>query len=153
MRSILEQINSTPSKAIEFAITGINRLSTKEGYVNDMSTFGSVSRTYEICYGCAATAAVQEMWMKDFTPENIYSADHRANALDLDPHELCKFESAIDSARGNSLEELGVFCDCDLSVEEATVDYIISSWINDGSTEYSLRVLNMVHAALISSGK
>jgi hypothetical protein len=153
MRSILKQINSTPSTAIKFALAGLDRLSKKEGYVINMGTFGLGDCTDRVCYGCAATAAVQEMWMEDFIPENINSVLERSGALDLDCYELKSFEAAIDAARRNNLEKLGDFCNYDLGIEEATVDYIIDDWIYDNSIEYFIRVLKLVYAVLISAGK
>jgi hypothetical protein len=153
MMSILTEINSRPSAAIKFALDGLDRLKDAAGYEIDMYTFGDYRSEDNLCVGCAATAAIQEMCKKDLTASTIYGAGRRAQALGLDRYELVRFEQAIDLARVNCLERLGRFCDCDLSTEEDAIDDIMENWVNDGTTAYSIKVLELVYSVLTAAAK
>ena len=59
--------------------------------------FGLISR--EVCYGCAATNTICEIAGITFTPENIWSTGHRADAVNATYDFMNGFECAIDYFR------------------------------------------------------
>lgn len=63
----------------------------------DMSTFGK--RRDGICFGCAATNALQYLAGKKFTPKNIVDRSDRARYLKIDYSILSNFEIAINALR------------------------------------------------------
>lgn len=96
MNTIRDKIKK-PSQAVRAMIDGLRRQSNREGFEIDMDTFGQVSR--EVCFGCAATCAVQEIY-GDLGADYDFSLTHyRAKMWGINQSDLEQFEFAIDNLR------------------------------------------------------
>ena len=83
----------TPNEVLDAMIQGLKNPSCQ---VN-MLTFGK--QRDGICFGCAATNAIQYLSGKKFTPDNIRGTHNRAEYLKINPKILSSFEIAIDQLR------------------------------------------------------
>jgi hypothetical protein len=142
--SIRDKVKSKPSVAITYAIKGLERLATKPGYCVNLHTYG---RAYDgICYGCAATAAIQEIAGKDLDESNIGNTQDRAKALGLEERELMAFESAINLSRSGRINKLLIFCG--LGVEENTdiISEVHDFWDSVSGTEIHCALTTLKYA-------
>ncbi|MCK5608229.1 hypothetical protein KAR91_40485, partial [Candidatus Pacearchaeota archaeon] len=64
----------------------------------DMTTFGNIDNN--VCYGCAATCALQQLYDVRFTSDNIFKRDR---VLDIDMIALAQFENAVDMFRTGNI--------------------------------------------------
>jgi hypothetical protein len=86
-----------PSEIVMAMVNGL-----KNAHYNvHMDTFGDYKDG--ICFGCAATNTICEIFQKKFTIDNILGRKSRADFLECDYVFLCDFEEAIDLLRrGNA---------------------------------------------------
>ena len=107
---------TTPSDALQAMVDGLLRNSRRKDFKVDMGTFGRAADG--ICFGCAATCAVQEASGKQFVFEElrgIYGLNSRFRNLSIGAQAEClgenyvklaTLENAIDGARQGYLREL-----------------------------------------------
>lgn len=117
IRTIVPKI----SDALQAMVDGLRKQSKRSDFKISMGTYGSSVLTNEdedegpnnpyICYGCAATCAVQEIAQKDLTCEDLLSEDRndQAIALGFYKQDIYEFESAINQARMGYLIEMAVY--------------------------------------------
>ena len=110
MRAIL---GGKPSRAIRAMCDGLQAQAKRPDFRILMDTFGSHIRG--VCYGCAATCAVQEAAGIQFGPENITGNLRRSSAIGCDRHDLAEFEAVVERLRNGNLISLGDYFGADLS--------------------------------------
>ena len=96
MRKI-KDIISKPSQAIRAMVEGLKAQSLRKDFVIEMGTFGSLQD--QLCAGCAATCAIQQIAGKNFTDWRIEKVLSRANFLYFEMGDLDYFEAIIDFIR------------------------------------------------------
>jgi hypothetical protein len=92
----IKELAPKPSDAIKAMLEGLRELPGDEFEV-DMGSFGRTSG--DVCYGCAATCAVFRLGGKVPRSEVMLGFTAQADYLQLNVHELRKFEIAIDHFR------------------------------------------------------
>lgn len=93
----VRDIIQRPSDAVMAMVEGIRKQRKRPDFCLDMDTFGMAIGG--ICYGCAATCAVQEIYNHDLNIHEIQSRLLKIRAFDADSIDLADFEKAIDSLR------------------------------------------------------
>lgn len=87
-----------PSEAAQAMVDGLRIQSKRSDFKIDMDDFGSTDG--KICFGCAATCAIQVLNKKDFTVEDLRSrAISRRQAVRAAADKVARFESAINCFR------------------------------------------------------
>ena len=109
--------------AIQAMIDGLFAADRRADFVIDMATYGSASDT--ICYGCAATCALQQITNCQLTHKTIYC---KGQYLDDDIYFIRRFESAIDSFREGISVPLQVFCGVHIPPHYHTWHLTTSNW-------------------------
>ena len=99
------------SVALQAMIDGLHYQSQRKDFKIAMKSFGDFNNNNGVCYGCAATCAVQKLSGVNFCDSSITGELTRAKFLDVNVHDLKDFEDAIDSARNGYLYELFVYMD------------------------------------------
>jgi hypothetical protein len=102
----IKELAPKPSDALQAMVDGLRTQSKRSDFKLMMSTYGSFDEKTGICYGCAATCTIQELAHQNLTIANIKRSEKRANALSFYPLQLMYFESAIDSVRTGTFDEL-----------------------------------------------
>lgn len=102
-----ELCQGKPSIALKAMVAGLLKMSQRADCRIEMGTFGDFENG--ICYGCAATAAIQELCQIEFTPHQFMRERDRVEALGVETSDLRAFEYAIDSARKGELMELFLY--------------------------------------------
>lgn len=117
---ILTTIQSKPSLALQYAIDGIYKQSKRPDFIVAMYTYGDYDPDRDLCFGCAATCAIQEIANINFNSETIYDHHTRAMSVHCSDDQLQTFELAIDKARVGHFNLLSRFCglNIDLAVKE-----------------------------------
>ena len=98
-----------PSQALRAMCDGLEEADSRPDFEIDMSTYGEVRNN--ICFGCAATCALQELLEEPFTALEIndrYISGRTLYAARLEPG-WDFFEFAIDEARKARLHTLFEF--------------------------------------------
>lgn len=97
-----EMCEGKPSKALRSMIEGLEAAEKRPDFKIDMGTFGRSADG--ICFGCAATCAVQQLTNYEFTPDNLMGENflNQSEALGCDPVDLIQFETAINGFRTGS---------------------------------------------------
>ena len=114
--SLTTKIKSlTPYELIDAMIQGLKNPSCQI----DMRSFGH--EIDGICFGCAATNAIQYLSGKKFTPDNIDGTYNRAEYLKLDKGVLNSFEFAIDHLRCGSIYTANIYL-AELRIPEIIYD-------------------------------
>lgn len=85
-------------RAVEAMIDGIQAQDQRSDFKIDMHTFGDVKSG--ICFGCAATCAVQQLAGVNLTATNIHD---RHETLNIDMNDMLAFEHAINVLRLGAL--------------------------------------------------
>jgi len=110
-----------PSEALTAMCDGLLKAERRKGFGIDMGTFGRVERVEgeegsgKVCFGCAATCAIQEAANVRFGPENIAGLGRRRKMVNrstgtrLTDNRLMSFERVMDSARRGYLYQLFSF--------------------------------------------
>ena len=94
-----------PSTALQYMVDGLLKQSKRKGFMINMETFGELEdidtgkKSKQICIGCAATCAIQQLANKNLNKENIQYLARRAKYLGFDYVELDAFEMALDKFR------------------------------------------------------
>jgi hypothetical protein len=156
MINILTAINSKPSTAIWATLQGLETQSLRDDYKTNMKTYGVYDMVSKVCYGCAATAAIQEIAGVNLDRTNIETVEERALALGFDIKELTAFEEAIDGARAGRLRLLGYFCDVDLNnTSDALLGFVTTSFpptLSSYDLAKSTAILKEAHRLLLADG-
>jgi hypothetical protein len=105
MKSIRETLK-VPSAALQAMVNGLRKQSKRSDFKIDMGTFGDAYGG--VCYGCAATCALQEISGIDFTLENMLW-HNLPYATPFSGQEISDFEDVIDAARSGYLLPLFTF--------------------------------------------
>lgn len=108
MKSIKDVITK-PSEALEAMVKGLIKQSKRKTFRIDFHTFGDSEYNTlgkKICFGCAATCTLQEIFKSNFPSNSIDNNYNRAKFLNIDIKELSEFERAIDCVRKATLYEL-----------------------------------------------
>lgn len=92
-----------PSDALQAMLDGLREIPGPNFKV-DMLNYGHVYG--DICYGCAATCAIQKATEVRLTPYNIKKTPLRAEAYNVELIDLIDFESALDEARMGRIDDL-----------------------------------------------
>ncbi|MCK5608227.1 hypothetical protein KAR91_40475 [Candidatus Pacearchaeota archaeon] len=92
-------LDITVLDAVQAMIVGIERQNERKDFEIVMSSYGGKIEIDSVCYGCAATCAIQELFKKDFTDKRIKDRWNRSEFMDCDEGDLYYFESAIDFFR------------------------------------------------------
>lgn len=100
----IKHIISKPSQALQAMVDGLIEQNERPDFEINMNTFGTTSNG--MCYGCAATCAIQHLTGEDFTAKNIEDDYERSQLLQIDGDDLEHFECAIDEARCGYLNGL-----------------------------------------------
>jgi hypothetical protein len=111
--SIKEKIQNKPSVALQFMLDGLIGQSERSDFEVDMSFYGDSLNG--VCYGCAATCAIQELTGINYNSEQISYRATRCKALSVSKDELGVFECAINGARNGSIKFLFEFCNLNSS--------------------------------------
>lgn len=106
--SILDAIKSKPSIALRHMVNGLIKQSKRKNFKIDMGTYGDSHGG--VCYGCAATCAIQSITKINFTSSSIKTTHDRVGIIEGEFSELNAFESAINQARQGSMRALFYFC-------------------------------------------
>ena len=109
----IKDIISKPSQALKAMIDGLREQDARQDFKIDMGTYGWVDPG-KVCYGCAATCAVQKVTGINLDIASI-SLENQAHRLGVEESDLDDFQTAIDTARSGSMAELfnyfGIFLD------------------------------------------
>lgn len=104
MKRIIDLVPK-PSDAINAMVSGLLKQSARKDFIIDMTTFG-VTRG-NICFGCAATCTLQEISSNNLaTNIDISGPLARSITYNLEFHDVCRFEYAIDNLRCGILHPL-----------------------------------------------
>lgn len=99
MKSIKE-LAPKPSDALQAMVDGLLAQSKREDFKIEMESYGEINDHGTICFGCAATCAIQQIAMKNLPIRyEIERRSFRAEYLELGYRELAFFERAINFAR------------------------------------------------------
>lgn len=105
-------LQGKPSIALEAMCDGLEKFDEAKGFVINMSTYGAVYK--KVCYGCAATCALQQLAGVVFTPSTIYDRHKAAGVVNgtalQAKADAMEFERAMNSARRGALLDLWKFC-------------------------------------------
>ena len=85
------------SDAVQAMYEGLLTQSKRKDFEIDMDSFGKSNG--KICFGCAATCAVQQATGINLTPASINTLKDRTTKLKIDYEDLHSFEHAIDMFR------------------------------------------------------
>ena len=113
----IKELCPTPYDAIFAMVKGLKKYSKRKRFLIDMTTFGRLSlmNNKKVCFGCAASCAIQEISKTSFKPNKLYSLDlhTRAQITNFDAKQLRDFEDALDIARMGQLDILFHFYNLD----------------------------------------
>ena len=112
MKTILGTIEGKPSNALQAMYDGLLKQDKRIGFVVNFRFFGGVLSD-KVCFGCAATCALQEISQVDLNPGNINLVGERAKAYGFENDETTRFEITMDYARNGNLYLLFGFCGLD----------------------------------------
>ena len=99
--------------AVKAMTDGLNNI-PNDNFKLEMISFGHYESNKlgkPICYGCAATCAIQQAVGKRFAPGNISSLKARSEALKIDHIDMDVFEQMIDSLRFGVISSLEDYYD------------------------------------------
>lgn len=104
---------SKPSQALQAMIDGLRTQSQRYDFKIRMGTFGHSDGA--ICFGCAATCAVQEIAQTNLSVSAMHYFVDRAAALNFELSGFAEFEGSIDTARYGDMGRLFEYFDLDYS--------------------------------------
>lgn len=97
-------------RAVEGMIVGLETQDARPDFMIHMGTYGGTHHGLagpDYCYGCAATATVQQLSGVNHTTDcNIAYKESRASLVHAPVDELIKFEQTIDALRSGYLGPL-----------------------------------------------
>ena len=91
-------------------VAGLKIQAARDDFTVNMMVYGDVNNQKSMCFGCAATCAIQEHTGVDFDADNITDRYTRAAAVDVDMDTMRRFEEAIEGLRCSAAGRLGIFC-------------------------------------------
>lgn len=97
MKKRIKDYIKLPSEAVQLMIDGLREQSKRPDFKIKMNTYGCFNG--DICFGCAATCALQKMTGINFTWDNILTTPARSEAVSIPQIEVNDFEVAIDWLR------------------------------------------------------
>lgn len=101
---LIKDIVTTPSAALQAMIDGLAEQSKRPDFEIDMRSFG---RSWGgICFGCAATCAIQKIGGKNLTEKYIRD---RAEFFGFGYGDMEFFEAAIDNSRAFNFTHLFIY--------------------------------------------
>lgn len=102
MKKITDYI-SKPSEALKAMVDGLINQSKRKDFKIDMKYFGRGVKG--VCFGCAATCAIQQITGRKFTATNVGDEDFekREKVMKVD---YCVFEDCINLARKGIMYDL-----------------------------------------------
>lgn len=132
MKTFRELCDNKPSRALQAMLDGLEAMENRSDFVIRMSTFGYA--LLNVCYGCAATCAVQQLAGYVFTPDD-YKRDGdttymQSQSIKADTLDLERFEFAINDFRLGSPNRLLNYFEVPLIAEVKTLmgdDFAMSS--------------------------
>lgn len=104
---LIKKIISKPSEALQAMVDGLLEQSERPDFEVNMKVFGAVQGG--ICYGCAATCAIQKIAGRNLDIDSIDSSTLRAWTLGFLRDDMLAFESAINMARTGDMGELFIY--------------------------------------------
>lgn len=132
MKTFKELCDGKMWRAVEAMIVGLETQSKREDFHVNMTTFGTVackssfgtfkaeeyhSKTNTVCFGCAATCAVQQLTGINFyTHHTVDKIIQRAELVSTSYNDLNDFETAIDDLRESDLLMLSQYMGVDIDV-------------------------------------
>ena len=130
-----------PSQVVRAMCLGLRNL--RENQRIDMTTFGNLGVTDQsVCYGCAATWAIQEMYGDELPMEYFEPDCGQLEGLGT-PHEgpIQDLECAIDSLRrGSPSDLLALFCGEEVAAKLlrncGTIDDLV--YLDNSTTQVAL---------------
>ena len=100
--------------AVAAMITGINNQDERDDFTINMEEYGDYLHDDEtgetMCFGCAATCAIQEYFGVDFDEDDIRHDSGRAAAVNLNLKTYNYFEGCVDGLRRAEAYHLADFC-------------------------------------------
>ena len=135
----IKDVAPKPSDAIQAMIDGLKRQSRRKLFRIEMSDYGDVEEVNGkvICYGCAATCALQQLGDHNFKPGEIYSHLKRAHAIGFDAVEVDRFEWSINGLRlGDYLDLFGFYSGFEEIAPDEELPILYSSNWRDGIPAY-----------------
>ena len=100
--------------AVTAMIAGLNVQDERENFTINMEDYGDSHYDDDMgevmCFGCAATCAIQQYFGVDFDEDDIFQDTKRAAAVNLNIKTYNWFEGAIDSLRRADTYHLADFC-------------------------------------------
>ena len=109
MKTFRELIDRKPSNALQAMINGLRETEARPDFVVSMGTFGTEREG--LCFGCAATCAIQKISGHNFAPNEIFGSQRKARALNMLEEDVSRFEEAMNEARMGDLSPLFAYCD------------------------------------------
>jgi hypothetical protein len=109
-QSLRERFAGKPSAVLRIAAQGVLSHLDRNDFEFDMNVFGNANPETGVCYGCLATATLEEAAGVRFQPDEITPCSARAATLNLEWLDVSYFEYAIDSVRKGGLGSLLHFC-------------------------------------------
>lgn len=110
MRTFYELCEGKMWRAVEAMIVGLETQSKRDDFRIAMSTFGKAYKKYgkPVCFGCAATCAVQQLTGVNIGVDNIEPKNH-ADAIGTLAEDTIDFEGAIDGLRTGYIDGLAEY--------------------------------------------
>lgn len=101
MKKKFKDLLPKPSDAVQAMVDGLLKQSKRKKFVINMGTFGDFADEHKVCFGCAATCAIQYITKKNFHPKygSIKGKSVRAKILNWEYNDLDNFETIIDYVR------------------------------------------------------
>ena len=131
----------TLSSAIRLMVAGLKEI-PNDSFIIDMDTFGD-SDIHDVCYGCAATCAIQQLADKRLDAGNIMLSKDRAGYLGFKQKELSQFEAIINCLRENYIERtLCEYFGIDDPLTIGTVAHLFEDIVAPLESDYTQRELD-----------
>lgn len=92
-------------RAVDAMLSGLKEFDQSDRFKVKMETYGCTDGA-GMCFGCAATCAIQKITGVVFTPASILGTRQRATQTDVLESDLDYFENAIDNLRHGFIEYL-----------------------------------------------
>ena len=116
--------------AVDAMINGLKNQSERAGFTVSMNSYGEahgITAYGEImCFGCAATCAIQEYAGVNFNYRSIPNERARALAINVDVDILAEFEISIEWLRGGHAYKLSNFCQLDEDDHHSVNRYFVA---------------------------
>ena len=113
MTTTIRELVPNLSSALRLIVAGLRDI-PGEKFIVRMRTFGAVLEDddgSEVCCGCAATCALQKLFNKRLSVNNISRASTRASFFDVSFNDLVTFEEVIERIRSKSDHAVNIVLD------------------------------------------